>query len=293
MKNKYSFRKITLILVLVFAIHATSYTLHVFAATNISPNVTEHWGWNDLVTWIDFYNTNSITVSSQGLTGYASSSIGDISLDCATTRIGNICGQSNYRVLNDGNGNLSGWGWNDLYGWISFYCGNTGGCGQSSYQVFIDGNTGDFSGWAWNDVMGWLSFCGGQGTSSCPGSVSYKVKTNWMATSVSGYVDSSVFDTGISGGSGLHSIVWQGSLPVGTSVQFQIATSNSSAGPWIFVGPDGTVNTYYSSSPDTSLVLDYAVHNNKWYFRYRVTLISNQAQTLSPRVDRITVHWAP
>ena len=81
------------------------------AATNISATTTEHWAWNDIIGWMDFYNTLNINVGTTQLTGYASSSAGDISLDCATTRIGSICGTSNYKVLNDGLGGLSGWGW--------------------------------------------------------------------------------------------------------------------------------------------------------------------------------------
>ncbi len=80
------------------------------AATNISANVSQHWAWNDFIGWIDFRATNNIMVSSANLTGYASSSVGYISLDCHTSPAGNICGTSNYQVLNDGNGNLSGWG---------------------------------------------------------------------------------------------------------------------------------------------------------------------------------------
>ena len=78
----------------------------VHASTNISATTTAHWAWNDIIGWIDFYNTQSITVSTSSLTGYASSSVGDISLDCHTTSIGNVCDESSYQVTNDGSGNL-------------------------------------------------------------------------------------------------------------------------------------------------------------------------------------------
>ena len=134
------------------------------AATNISSIVTDHWAWNDVIGWMDFYNTNTVNVSSQNLTGYASSSAGDISLDCHTTRNGNMCnGTNDYQVTNNGAGTLSGWGWNDQYGWISFDCHNNNGCGSSNYEVLIDPLTGDFSNYAWNDVIGWISFCGNAG----------------------------------------------------------------------------------------------------------------------------------
>lgn len=261
------------------------------AATNISSTTTDHWAWNDAIGWMDFYNTNSIIVSSQNLTGYASSSAGDISLDCHTTSVGNICLQSNYQVTNDGIGNLSNWGWNDQYGWISFDCHNNGGCGASNYQVYINGTTGDFNNYAWNDVLGWISFncvnTGGCGTSN------YKVNTSWLATSTVATLDSSIFDTGVGAGAELNSVLWHGNLPAGTSVRFQFATSNASAGPWTYIGTDGTSNTYYSAGPGISLKLSYTPHNNKRYFRYRVFLQSNLNQTLSPRVDDIIVNWSP
>ncbi len=260
------------------------------AATNISPTNTSHWAWNDFAGWIDFYNTNTITVTSQQLSGYASSSIGDISLDCATTRAGNICGTSNYKVTNDGAGNLSGWGWNDAYGWISFDCGNYGGCGQSSYRAYIDAS-GNFFNYAWNDLIGWISFnCADGGL--C-GASNYKVMTSWVAVSTTGTLDSSTYDTGVVGGAALNSVLWHGSRPPGTSVQFQFAVSNTSTGPWDFIGPDGTSSTYYTGGLDVSIKLDSYLLSNYRYFRYRVILVSNQAQTLSPRVDDVIVNWSP
>src|SRR3989344_1472742 len=151
------------------------------SATNISATTTAHWAWNDLIGWLDFYNTQTITVGPQNLIGYASSSVGDISLDCHTTRNGNICSQGNgdYQVTNDLIGNLSGWGWNDQYGWISFDCNNNNGCGQSNYRAYIDGS-GNFQNYAWSDAMGWLSFnCDNVG--GCAAS-NYRVLSSWAAT---------------------------------------------------------------------------------------------------------------
>ncbi len=260
------------------------------SATNISASTTAHWAWNDIIGWIDFYNTNTITVSSYNLTGYASSSAGDISLDCHTTRNGNICSQSNYQVTNDGSGNLSGFGWNDQYGWVSFDCNNNGGCGQSNYRVYIDGS-GNFWNYAWNDTIGWISFnCADPGV--C-GTSNYKVVTSWAATSAIGYLDSSTYDTGSASGAQLNSVLWHGNLPSGTAVRFQFAVSNSSSGPWTFVGTDGTSNTYYNTGPDASLKLDYTFFNNFRYFRYRGYLVSDLAQRLTPRVDEVLVNWSP
>lgn len=280
-----------------FAIFFLRGTAH--AATNINASSTSHWAWNDIVGWIDFYNTDSVMVSSQQVTGFASSPAGNIYLSCNGSNDPAGCGAINFGVINDGNGNLEGWGWNDAYGWISF----CGGQGQSSmcpgsitYQVEISGATGDFSGFAWNDLIGWISFCGGQSTLTCPGSIAYKVNTSWRAAAKTMFLDSSTFDTGVPGGAQLNSVLWQGYLPGdGAAVHFQFSASNSSIGPWNFTGPDGTENSDYGPvSANTSFSLtNYTLYNNKRYFRYRAVLISNAAQTASPRVDDIIINWSP
>lgn len=278
------------LVVFITAINFFLFAGMVKASTNISSDSSSHWAWSDLIGWLDFYNTNTVTVSSYGLTGYASSTVGDISLDCHTTRAGNICGSSNYQVTNDGAGNLSGWGWNDIYGWISFDCNNNSSCGTSNYRAYIDSN-GNFQNYAWNDTMGWLSFnCDNYG--GC-GSSNYKVLTTWTATSAIGIIDSTTYDTGSTGGAQLNSVLWHGNLPSGTAVHFQFAVSNSSSGPWNFMGTDGTINTYYNTGPDSSLRLDYNIFNDKRYFRYRATLVSDVAQRLSPRIDEILINWSP
>ncbi len=292
MRRKYFFKNLFGVFLFLFvsAINVVFLSNIAMASTNISSSASEHWAWNDLVGWIDFYNTNTITVSSYNLTGYASSTAGDISLDCHTTRSGNICGQSTYQVTNDGSGNLSGWGWNDEYGWISFDCNNTGGCGQSNYRAYIDGS-GNFQNYAWNDAIGWISFnC--DNDASCSFS-NYKVLSSWIATSVIATLDSSIYDTGVASGSQINSVLWHGNLPNGTAVRFQFAASNSSDGPWSYVGTDGTSNTYYNTGPDASLKLDYTLFNNARYFRYRIFLISDLAQRLSPRVDEVIINWSP
>lgn len=262
-------------------------TALVEGATNISS--VDKWAWNDAIGWINFYDTNTVTVNSQQLTGYASSSAGEISLDCATAPV-NVCSQSNYKVTNDGLGSLSGWAWNDAYGWISFDCNNHGGC-ATPYRVVVDPNNGTFSNYAWNDVVGWISFnCSNH--SGC-GTSNYKVVTSWIATSTTGTLDSSTFDTGVAGGAKINSVLWRGNLPAQTVVRFQFATSNNSSGPWSFVGSDGTVGTYYTVGSDTALPLSFSLHGDHRYFRYRAILVSDQAQRNSPRVDEVIVNWSP
>ena len=284
-------RRFALCACVVVAIFFSFVQTSVAIGTNINSTTTEHWAWNDLVGWIDFYNTDTVIVTSGKLRGYASSSLGDISFDCSTTRNGNICSQSDYKVLNDGVGNLSGWAWNDQFGWISFDCHNVTStdCLTSNYQVWINNTNGVFNNYAWNDVVGWISFnCSNHGCGS-----QYSVITSWVATSTLGFLDSATFDTGVASGSQLNSVLWHGDHPAGTSVRFQFATSNASSGPWTFGGSDGTSNTYYNTSPDVSLYLGYTPHNDARYFRYRATLVSDASQTLSPRVDDVIVNWSP
>lgn len=267
------------------------------AATNITSTAAYHWAWNGIVGWMDFYNTLNINVASNATTtGYASSSAGNF-----------VLGSSTYGVYNPGNGNLTGWGWNNTYGWVSFDCNNNDGCGDSPYETLIEPGSGDFHNYAWNDVIGWISFCGNiDGSGGCAqvssSSYAYKVNTDWRSTSTKGYLDSSTFDTSAAGGAELNSVLWKGpALPGGTCVQFQLAASNASSGPWNssnFVGYGGDSSSYYPSvgcvSPGVSMPINnYAAHNNYRYFRYRVWLTSDAAQTQSPRIDEIIVNWSP
>lgn len=271
----------------------------VYAATNISSSSNAHWAWSNAIGWIDFYTPATVTVNSSGLTGYASSSMGYFSFDCATSASGSVCGSSNYKVANDGQGNLAGWAWNDAIGWVSF-CGNASGgstlvnsvwtCPASStYKVSIDTN-GNFQGWAWNDAIGWIDLnC--DNDVSC-GTSNYYVNSSWVATGTIGMLDSLTYDTGVAAGAQLNSVLWQGAAVPGGLVSFQFAVSNASTGPWNYTGPDGTINTYYTpSGPGVQLKLNYTLYNNYRYFRYRVTLISTPTST--PRVDNVIVNWSP
>lgn len=258
--------------------------------TNISADASSHWAWNDAIGWIDFYSPATIIVANDKVSGYASSSVGTISLDCATTPRGDICGSSNYEVANNGSGRLSGYAWNDSIGWISF-CNNQPECPGSgqSHQVVIDGTTGDWSGYAWNDVVGWISFnC--INTATCD-NVDYKVVTSWTSTSSVGWLESATYDTGVTKGAQINSILWRGELPSDTSVRFQMAFSNNSSGPWNFSW-DNISSTSPAIAPNVSLPVDYAAGANKRYFRYRVYLYSDIGHTATPRVDDIIINWS-
>ena len=295
------------------------------AGTNINSSATSSVAWDDIIGWLDFYNTNIVQVKGTRLEGYASSSVGDISLDCATTRSGNICGSSNYGVCNgpgpkdptnldgtcdagDASGELTGYGWNDTAGWISFNCdqsshNGSNNCASSNYKVLINQSTGDFSGYAWNDIDGWISFNCANNT-SC-GVSNFKINTLWRATSTFGYLESSIFDTRDPQGTVLKSLIWNGSAPAGTCTNFQIAASNNSSGPWNYLGPSGDASSYYgascSQSPngglgcastDTPICLNSSQFNNYRYYRYKAQLQSNVTQTQTPRVDDVILNFS-
>ena len=114
----------------------------------------------------------------------------------------------------------------------------------------------------------------------------------------SGTLDSQTLDTQSTSGAQLNSFVWQGTQPVGTYVKFQFAGSNSASGPWNFVGPDGTSNTYFSTSAGTPMSLvsptsGYTLFSGYRYFRYRVTLYSDITQQYTPIVSGVTLNWSP
>src|SRR3989344_558796 len=261
--------------------------LSVEASTSTTSNIdaTDQCAWNDVIGWVDFRSTNNVFVSSTIITGYASSGVGYIALDCATSPSPNC--SFLYRVSNDGTGTLAGWAWNDAIGWISFASSSA----QSTHGGTIDEN-GNFFGWAWNDVVGWFSFnCADTGV--C-GTSSYKTKTRWSITVISASLISSVFDTQVTGGGAFNSILWQGVKPTGTNVKFQIASSDNASGPWTYVGIDGTNSTYYQpAGPNTQLSISRTAHNNDRYVRYKVFLESDLDKTLTPRVDDIIISWSP
>lgn len=272
--------------------------------TNISYAPNAYWAWNDVIGWINFHDTHTVTLAPTKLKGYASSTPGDVSFDCSTARTGpTVCDSSNYKVLHDENGNLSGWAWNNAIGWISF-CGGqaTSDCpGNISYQVEVDLGTGRFKresslSYAWNDAVGWISFdCLNHDFPSCDYEYYVSIGANPPAV---GILESTPYDTGATGGAKINSVSWRGALETNTAVYFQLAGSNSSTGPWNFVGPDGTANTYYGPVlPDgtsgSGKVLEYTLHNNERYFKYKVFMYSDTMHLKTPRIDDIMINWSP
>ena len=112
---------------------------------------------------------------------------------------------------------------------------------------------------------------------------------------------SSVFDTtSISDGPAFNSITWKGALN-GGKVRFQIATSDSTDGPWNstdYKGSDCSSNTWYDINADAPTEIKcFSSHNNKRYFRYKIQLCSASNCTDSgnghPEVQDVIISWSP
>jgi hypothetical protein len=76
-----------------------------------------------------------------------------------------------------------------------------------------------------------------------------------------------------------------GALPGGTALKFQAAASNSSSGPFNFVGPDGTGATFF-----TTTGASLAQFNGRRYLRYQGFFTGNGTNT--PTLNDVTVCYS-
>ncbi len=103
---------------------------------------------------------------------------------------------------------------------------------------------------------------------------------------LAGWLESATFDTGTSA-SNFTTITWSPSTQnASTTLEFQLASSNNPAGPWNYVGPDGTVDTFYSVS-GTNIS---SVHDNNQYLRYKVYL-ETVDNTETPILNSIQLNY--
>lgn len=107
-------------------------------------------------------------------------------------------------------------------------------------------------------------------------------------TSESGWLISSIIDTGQETGVAMNSIAWRGSRPPSTNVRFQIAYANATSGPWVYVGNDGTSATYFAPASDYSEQV-LKIHNYR-YLRYKAYL--DPANDTTPTVSSITINYS-
>ncbi|MBI1839208.1 MAG: hypothetical protein HYR95_02880, partial [Candidatus Colwellbacteria bacterium] len=129
---------------------------------------------------------------------------------------------------------------------------------------------------------------------------------------VTGSLISSTFDTGYTSGVSFNSIMWRGNPGTGGSVKFQLGSSNCPNGatnppdcltgswsdPSSYLGPNGTPNSFYSSTTDIGigepLPIVTAHHKNKRYYRYKVYLDFKEKipGDTKPVVDEVIVNWS-
>src|SRR5258708_17102928 len=76
---------------------------------------------------------------------------------------------------------------------------------------------------------------------------------------------------------------WTASIPANTSLRFQVAASNAAAGPFNFVGPDGTAVTFFTTS-GASLAQFFGSR----YLKYRAYLATTDG-TMTPTLNDVTV----
>ncbi|MBI5742369.1 MAG: hypothetical protein HZA25_00840, partial [Candidatus Niyogibacteria bacterium] len=121
--------------------------------------------------------------------------------------------------------------------------------------------------------------------------------------SPTGTLTSAIFDTTVADPA-YNSIMWKGDLNSSLGkVQFQLATSDSSGGPWTFYGSQGgvcnTTNFYDTTGSDAPVELSCAPtqHNNQQYYKYKIQICSasdcTSNGTASPIVNDVVVNWSP
>ena len=95
----------------------------------------------------------------------------------------------------------------------------------------------------------------------------------------SGIVESSTYDAGAS--ASYDYLSFTDSVPPGTNIQYQIATNNNNS-TWIFVGPDGTGTSFYTTP--------YAIpvdQSSGRYIRWAAALSTTNSSL--PVIDDVTI----
>jgi hypothetical protein len=104
------------------------------------------------------------------------------------------------------------------------------------------------------------------------------------AFGVVGTYTSAPFDTG--GASHFGSLTWHpATQSASCSLKFQIATNDNNK-TWEFLGPDGSVSSYYTQTPSAI----WQGHNGNRYIKYRVILLSSDPAE-SPKLDRVVISY--
>jgi len=101
-----------------------------------------------------------------------------------------------------------------------------------------------------------------------------------------GYLNSSAFDCEYP--SSFSKLNWNGDIYSGTSIKFQLRTASTEAGLILnnFIGPDGTANTYYTTSGGNI----WTGHNGDQWMQYKV-MLSTTERTISPKISAVSVTY--
>jgi len=124
-------------------------------------------------------------------------------------------------------------------------------------------------------------------TEAIPGTITLKSSGGTYTTSTQ-WLESNTFNLGTSNVS-FYSIDWlplnQPSQTGADSLKFQLAANNDNLS-WNYIGPDGTSNSFYTSSSAISSLL-----NNNRYFRYKVFL-STLNPNYTPSLQEIKFYFS-
>jgi Domain of unknown function (DUF2341) len=100
----------------------------------------------------------------------------------------------------------------------------------------------------------------------------------------SGTWESATINSGVTGVFG--TLSWNAIRPASTTLTFQVAAAATTAGPWSYVGPDGTAATTYTSSPG-ALPLSF---DGLCCIRLKATLTSTSS-TVTPLLNDVTATY--
>ncbi|MCP3891502.1 MAG: hypothetical protein GY702_21940 [Desulfobulbaceae bacterium] len=135
-------------LVLIMLFCCLIFPVYALAASNISD--TDKYAWSETSGWSNFNAIHGgVTVYSDHLTGFAwIEGIGFIKMGVDAGGPYANTNATDWGVNIDSSGNLSGYGWSEVAGWLNF--------NPTASQVVIDPNTGNFSGYAWCEGIGYI-----------------------------------------------------------------------------------------------------------------------------------------
>ncbi|HEX8119172.1 MAG TPA: hypothetical protein VF521_17980, partial [Pyrinomonadaceae bacterium] len=130
-------------------------------------------------------------------------------------------------------------------------------------------NKNSYSGGAWYTSTNSGSTWAAQGQD-----LAFRTYVTPVSYATSGTLVSSLKDSNpaVGGSTNWTTLTWTATTPAGTSVKFQVAGSNSGSGPFNFVGPDGTANTYFTTGGSS-----LGQFNGSRYLKYKAYLGTTSA----------------